>query len=307
MYDVIIIGGGPAGLTAGLYAARGGLKTLICEEKVFGGQIVMSYEVDNYPGFPKGISGMDLMDNFIKQAEKFGVEMNYDGVKSIEDEGKTKIVTLSNGTKLTTKTVIIAAGASPNKLNCPGEKKFTGKGVSYCATCDGAFFRGKKVAVVGGGDSAIEEALYLANLASKVYIIHRRDQLRAVKILQDRAFSNKKIEFIFNHVVKEIQGDKFVNGILIENVQTKELTRLEVDGVFIYVGITPNTKFVEDLIKLDENGYIIVNDKMETNIPGIYAAGDIRVTPLRQVLTAAADGAIAASCAQIYIETQINT
>ncbi|WP_035588927.1 thioredoxin-disulfide reductase [Hippea jasoniae] len=304
MYDVIIIGGGPAGLTAGIYAARGGLKTLICEEKVYGGQIVMSYEVENYPGFPKGISGMDLMDSFIKQAEKFGVEMNYDGVKSIEDEGKTKNVILSSGTKLSTKTIIIAAGASPNRLNCPGEKKFTGKGVSYCATCDGAFFRGKPVAVVGGGDSAIEEALYLANLASKVYIIHRRDQLRAVKILQDRAFANKKIEIIFNHVVKEIQGDKFVNGVLIENTQTHKLSRLEVDGVFIYVGLTPNTELVSDIIKLDEEGYIITNERMETNVAGIFAAGDIRVTPLRQVLTAAADGAIAASCAQKYIEMQ---
>lgn len=302
MYDVIIIGGGPAGLAAGLYAARGGLKTLICEEKVFGGQILMSYEVDNYPGFPKGISGMDLMDNFMKQAEKFGVETNYEGIKGIEDKGKTKDVILSNGTKLNTKTIIIAAGASANKLNCPGEKKFTGKGVSYCATCDGAFFRGKPVAVVGGGDSALEEALYLANLASKVYIIHRREQLRAVKVLQDRAFSNKKLEFIFNHVVKEIQGDKFVNGVLVENVKTGELSRLDVDGIFIYVGITPNTKFVEDIIELNEDGYIIVNENMETNIPGIFAAGDIRVTPLRQVLTAAADGAIAASCAQKYIE-----
>ncbi len=302
MYDVIIIGGGPAGLTAGLYAARGGLKTLICEEKVFGGQILMSYEVDNYPGFPKGISGMDLMDNFMKQAEKFGVETNYEGIKGIEDKGKTKDVILSNGTKLNTKTIIVAAGASANKLNCPGEKKFTGKGVSYCATCDGAFFRGKPVAVVGGGDSALEEALYLANLASKVYIIHRREQLRAVKVLQERAFSNNKLEFVFNHVVKEIQGDKFVNGVLVENVKTGELSRLDVDGIFIYVGITPNTKFLEDIIELNEDGYIIVNENMETNIPGIFAAGDIRVTPLRQVLTAAADGAIAASCAQKYIE-----
>ncbi len=302
MYDVIIIGGGPAGLAAGLYASRGGLKTLICEEKVFGGQILMSYEVDNYPGFPKGISGMDLMDSFMKQAEKFGVETNYEGIKGIEDQGKTKYVILSNETKLNTKTIIIAAGASANKLNCPGEKKFTGKGVSYCATCDGAFFRGKPVAVVGGGDSALEEALYLANLTSKVYVIHRREQLRAVKALQDRAFSNKKLEFIFNHVVKEIQGDKFVNGVLIENVKTGELSRLDVDGIFIYVGITPNTKFIEDIIELNEDGYIIVNENMETNIPGIFAAGDIRVTPLRQVLTAAADGAIAASCAQKYIE-----
>ncbi len=304
MHDVVIIGGGPAGLTAGVYAARGGLKTLICEEKIIGGQIVLSYEVENYPGFPQGISGMELIENFTKQAEKFGVETSYEGVKSIEEDRECKSVYLTNGSCIKTKTVIIAAGASANKLGCPGEKKFTGKGVSYCATCDGAFFRNKTVAVIGGGDSAIEEALYLTNLAKKVYIIHRRDRLRAIKILQDRAVENKKIEFIFNSVVKEIQGDKLVNGLLLENRKTKELNRLDIDGVFIYVGVTPNTAFVADMIKLDENGYIITDEKMETNIEGIYAAGDIRVTPLRQVITAAADGAIAASSAQKYIESK---
>ncbi len=305
MHDVVIIGGGPAGLTAGIYAARGGLKTLLCEEKLLGGQIVLSFEVENYPGFPDGISGMELIERFSKQAEKFGVEVTYEGVQRIEDNREYKSVYLTNGNCIKTKTVIIAAGATADRLGCPGEKKFTGKGVSYCATCDGAFFRGKTVAVIGGGDSALEEALYLTNLAKKVYIIHRRDTLRAIKILQDRAMKNDKIEFIFNHVVKEIQGDKFVNGLLLENTKTKELTRLPVDGVFIYIGTTPNTEFVKDLIELDEEGYIVVNDKMETNIPGIYAAGDIRVSPLRQVVTAAADGAIAASSAQKYIEAKL--
>ncbi len=305
MHDVVIIGGGPAGLTAGVYAARGGLKTLICEEKLIGGQIVLSYEVENYPGFHQGISGMELIENFNKQVEKFGAEISYEGVTRIEDDRECKSVYLTNGSCIKTKTVIIAAGASADKLGCPGEKKFTGKGVSYCATCDGAFFRNKTVAVIGGGDSAIEEALYLTNLAKKVYIIHRRDQLRAIKILQDRALSNDKIEFVFNAIVKEIQGDKFVNGLLLENRQTKQLNRLDVDGVFIYVGVTPNTSFIEDIIKLDENGYIITDEKMETNIAGIFAAGDIRVTPLRQVITAAADGAIAASAAQKYIESKL--
>ncbi len=305
MHDVVIIGGGPAGLTAGVYAARGGLKTLICEEKLIGGQIVLSYEVENYPGFHQGISGMELIENFNKQVEKFGAEISYEGVTRIEDDRECKSVYLTNGSCIKTKTVIIAAGASADKLGCPGEKKFTGKGVSYCATCDGAFFRNKTVAVIGGGDSAIEEALYLTNLAKKVYIIHRRDQLRAIKILQDRALSNDKIEFVFNTIVKEIQGDKFVNGLLLENRQTKQLNRLDVDGVFIYVGVTPNTSFIEDIIKLDENGYIITDEKMETNIAGIFAAGDIRVTPLRQVITAAADGAIAASAAQKYIESKL--
>ncbi len=305
MHDVVIIGGGPAGLSASIYAARGGLKTLLCEEKLMGGQIVLSYEVENYPGFPNGISGMELIENFTKQAEKFGVETSYEGAKSIEDDRECKSVYLTNGSCIKTKTIIIAAGASANKLGCPGEKKFTGKGVSYCATCDGAFFRNKTVAVIGGGDSAIEEALYLTNLVKKVYIIHRRDRLRAIKILQDRAMENKKIEFIFNTIVKEIQGDKLVNGILLENRKTKNMDRLAVDGVFIYVGNTPNTKFIEDLIKLDENGYIFTNENMETNIDGIFAAGDIRVTPLRQVITSAADGAIAASAAQKYIESKL--
>ncbi len=305
MYDVVIVGGGPAGLTAGIYAARGGLKTLICEGKILGGQIVLSFEVENYPGFPEGISGMDLIDRFTKQAEKFGVEISYEGVKKIEDHKDHKSVYLTNDSCIKTKTVIIAAGSTANRLGCPGEKKFTGKGVSYCATCDGAFFRGKTVAVIGGGDAALEEALYLTNLAKKVYIIHRRDSFRAIKILQDRARENSKIEFIMNHIVKEIQGDKMVNGLLLENTKTGEKTRLPVDGVFIYVGATPNTKFVEDLIELDENGYIITNQNMETNVEGIYAAGDIRVSPLRQVVTAAADGAIAASSAQKYIESNL--
>ncbi len=304
MHDVVIIGGGPAGLTAGIYAARGGLKTLLCEGKILGGQIVLSYEVENYPGFPQGISGMELIENFTKQVEKFGVEMSYEGVVKIDDDRECKSVHLTNGTCIKTKTIIIASGASSNKLGCPGEKKFTGKGVSYCATCDGAFFRNKTVAVIGGGDSAIEEALYLTNLAKKVYIIHRRNQLRAIKILQDRAEKNSKIQDIFNHIVKEVQGDKLVNGLMLKNTQTGELTRLPIDGVFVYIGVTPNTMFVKDLIKLDEEGYILTDEKMETNVEGIFAAGDIRSTPLRQVITAASDGAIAASSAQKYIESK---
>ncbi len=304
MYDVVIIGGGPAGLSAGIYAARGGLKTVIFEGKIFGGQIVTSYEVENYPGFSKGISGMDLIDNFMKQAEKFDVETNYDGVTCINDEIECKSVNLTNGNCVKTKTIIIASGASANKLGCPGEKKFSGKGVSYCATCDGAFFKNKVVAVIGGGDSAIEEALYLSNLAKKVYIIHRRDQLRATKILDKRAKENKSIEFILDTVVKEIQGDKLVNGLLVENVKTKKKDRIDVDGVFIYVGLTPNTEFVKDLIKLDENGCILTNEEMETNIEGVYAAGDVRSKSLKQVVTAASDGAIAANNAQKYIESK---
>jgi len=302
MYDVVVIGGGPAGLTAGLYAARGGLKTIVYESNVFGGQIVFSNEVENYPGFEKGISGMDIIDKFMKQAEKFSVELSYDGVSRIEDEGKIKKVYLNSNTCIITKTIIITAGASANKLGCPGEKKFLGKGVSYCATCDGAFFKNKVVAVVGGGDSAIQEALYLSNLAKKVYIIHRRDTLRAIKILRDRASSNDKIECVCNSIVKEIQGDQLVNGILIQNTQDGSKKRVDVDGVFIYVGTTPNSGFVSDIIKTDDSGYILTNEHMETNVSGIFAAGDIRVKSLRQVVTAASDGAVATESAQRYIE-----
>ncbi len=302
MYDVVIIGGGPAGLTAGIYAARSGLKTIILEEKVFGGQIVFSADLENYPGFPEGISGMEIIDKFLEQAKKFEVEISYDGVEKIENDISCKRVILTNKSCITAKTVILATGASADRLGCPGEAKFLGKGVSYCATCDGAFFKGKTVAVVGGGDSALEEALYLANLVKKIYLIHRRDQFRAVKILQDRVKKNNKIEIVFDSVVKEILGDKFVKGVLVENVKTKQQSRLDIDGIFIYIGLTPNSKFVSDLIQTDEYGYIITNEEMETNIPGIFAAGDVRKKSLRQVITACADGAIAASNAQKYIE-----
>lgn len=302
MYDVVIIGGGPAGLTAGIYSARSGLRAIILEEKVFGGQIVFSADLENYPGFPEGISGMDIVDKFLDQAKKFDVEISYEGVDKIENETSCKKIFLKNSSCLTTKTIILASGASSDRLGCPGEAKFIGKGVSYCATCDGAFFKGKTVAVIGGGDSALEEALYLANLAKKIYIIHRRDQFRAVKILQDRIKKNNKIEIIYDNIVKEIIGDKFVKNISIENVKTKQRSRLDVDGVFIYIGLTPNTKFVSDFIKTDEYGYILSNEEMETNIPGVFAAGDVRKKSLRQVITACADGAIAASNAQKYIE-----
>jgi len=302
MYDTVIVGGGPAGLTAGIYAARSGLKTIILEEKVFGGQIVFSADLENYPGFPEGISGMDIIDKFLEQAKKFEAEISYEGVEKIENDTSCKRVILKNKSCITAKTVILATGASADRLGCPGEAKFMGKGVSYCATCDGAFFKGKTVAVVGGGDSALEEALYLANLVKKIYLIHRRDQFRAVKLLQDRVKKNKKIEIVFDSVVKEILGDKFVKGALIENVKTKQQSRLDIDGIFIYIGQTPNSKFVADLIQTDEYGYIITNEEMETNIPGIFAAGDVRKKSLRQVITACADGAIAASNAQKYIE-----
>ncbi len=305
MYDVIIAGGGPAGVTAGIYAARGGLKVKICEKQILGGQIVNSYEVENYPGFDS-ISGMDLMDKMIKQAEKFSVEFSYEGVNKIENGDKTKTVFLDSGATIKTHTVIIATGASPQTIGCPGEKSFLGKGVSFCATCDGHFFRDKVVAVVGGGDSAISEALYLTNLAKRVYVIHRRDALRATKILQDRAFKNDKIEFILNSVVREIYGSQLVEGIIVENVKNSTKNKLKVDGVFVYVGLKPNTDFISDLIDLDENGYIKTNESMETNIPGIFAAGDVRTKSLRQVVTAASDGAIAADSAQKFIELSVN-
>jgi thioredoxin reductase (NADPH) len=302
MYDIAIIGGGPAGLAASIYAARSGLKTIILEEKVFGGQIILSANLENYPGFPEGISGMDIIDNFLDQVKKFEVEIKYGGVENVENDMSFKRVILKNGNCITAKTIILATGASPDKLGCHGEAKFIGKGVSYCATCDGVFFKDKTVAVVGGGDSSLEETLYLVNLVKKIYLIHRRDQFRAVKILQDRVKKNSKIEIIFDSVVKEILGDKSVKGVSIENIRTKQQSSFSVDGVFIYIGLTPNSKFVSNLIQTDEYGYIITNEEMETNIPGIFAAGDVREKSLRQVITACADGAIAASKAQKFIE-----
>lgn len=302
-YDLVIIGGGPAGLTAGIYAARAQLKTLLLEKAAPGGQILISDWIENYPGFPEGISGADLIMKMTEQVKRFGVAVESGEVKSMDVSGTVKKLVLTDRT-LTTHAVIIAAGASPRKLNVPGENEFYGKGVSTCATCDAPFFRDSVVAAVGGGDSAIQETIFLTRFAKKVYVIHRRDQLRATRILQDRAFANDKIEFVWDSVVTAVHGsDAGVSGISVKNVITGNTTRLSVDGCFVWVGISPNTAFLKDVVQLDDSGFVVVNAKMETSAPGVYAAGDVRNTPLRQVATAVGDAAIAAFEAAKYIES----
>ncbi len=303
-YDVVIIGAGPAGLAAGLYASRGGLKTAIFEKALVGGQIVLTTEVENYPGVDDKVSGFDIIDRMKKQTESFGAKIIEEGVDAMGLRGICKLIETPSGI-YEARTVIIATGAHPRKLNIPGELKLTGRGVSYCATCDGALYRGKKVAVIGGGDSAVEEALFLTKFAEKVYIVHRRDKLRAQKILQDRAFKNPKIEFIWNTVPQEILGKDAVESIFLYNKVNKERKELPIDGVFIYVGIIPNTELLEGKVNLDDHGFIITDETMHTNIPGVYAAGDVVHKVLRQVVTAAADGAVAAYSAEKWIEENL--
>jgi thioredoxin reductase (NADPH) len=300
VYDVVIIGGGPAGLTAGIYVKRAMLNAMLLEKIGVGGQIIITDLVENYPGFLE-ISGGDLAMKFEEQALKFGLPIKgLVEVSGIEDRGATKIVKTHEG-DFETKTVIIATGTTPKKLGARGELNFIGKGVSYCATCDGFFFREKVVVVVGGGDSAITEAIYLTKMAKNVIIVHRRDKLRAEKINQEHAFANPKIRFVWDSVVEEIVGDKIVGKVILRNVKTNALSEIKTDGVFIYVGLIPNTAFASN-VKKDERGFIIVNDKMETSVKGIFAAGDCRVTPLRQIATAVGDGAIAGVSAERYIE-----
>ncbi|MDO9096665.1 MAG: thioredoxin-disulfide reductase [Candidatus Methanoperedens sp.] len=298
-YDVVIIGGGPAGLTAGIYTKRAMLKALLLEKIGIGGQIIVTDLVENFPGFLE-ISGADLAMKFEEHARKFGLETkSMAEVSGIEDKGNTKIVKTTEG-DIEAKAVIIATGTTPRKLGAKGELDFTGKGVSYCATCDGFFFRDKVVVVVGGGDSAITEAIFLTKMAKKVYVVHRRDKLRAEKINQEHAFANPKISFVWDSVVEEIAGKNVVEKVIIRNVKTNATSEIKTDGVFIYVGLIPNTAFAN--VKKDEWGFIIANDKMETSARGIFVAGDCRVTPLRQIATAVGDGAIAAVSAERYIE-----
>ncbi len=302
MIDIAIVGGGPAAYTAAIFAGRAGLNAVVYESELIAGKITSISQIENYPGFSEGISGEELSNKLHKQAEKFGVKTIYSEVKKVEDRVKYKEVLIDSGEIIKAKTVILAIGEMAQKLNCAGEEKFLGKGVSYCAICDGAFFKGKNVAVIGGGDAALASALYLCHLVKKLYLVHRRNSLRATKILQDKLKQCEMVELVLNHEVKEIQGKKFVNGILLQNKETKEIKRLNVDGVFIYIGSKPNTEIVHELVKVDEEGYIIANEKMETSCPGIYAAGDVRQKDLRQLITAAADGAVAAFQARQYIE-----
>ncbi|MFA9497513.1 MAG: thioredoxin-disulfide reductase [Deltaproteobacteria bacterium] len=300
-YDLVIIGGGPAGLAAGLYAARARLKVILVEKVVVGGQIVISDWIENYPGFPEGLSGPDLVQKFTEQAKRFGLNIENNAAVSVDLSDPVKRIVFNDRT-VTTHTIIIATGASPKKLDAPGEEMFYGKGVSSCATCDAPFFKDRIVAAVGGGDTAVKESLFLTRFVEKVYLIHRRDRLRAEMILQEQALANEKIEIIWDSVLTGIQGFTNVENITVQNVKTKEEKTLSVDGCFIWVGEMPNTKFLADGVKLDEKGFIVANLNMETSVPGVFVAGDVRNTPLRQVATAVGDGAVAAFSAGHYIE-----
>ncbi len=299
--DLVIVGAGPAGIAAGIYASRAKLSFVLLEKSFAGGQIVNTYEIENYPGI-KSTSGFELSTMFREHAEELGVEFLSEEVQEmILDQPIKKVVTHSQTYEA--KTVILATGASWRKLGSEGEDKFSGTGVSYCATCDGAFYREKVTAVVGGGDVAVEDAIYLARLCKKVYLIHRRDELRAVKVLQEHLFKIDNIEILWDHEVDLIEGDQFVEKIHIHNNKTEEKKVLDVNGIFIAVGSTPNSQMVKGQVELDDKGWVKTNDDCETSIPGVFAAGDLRVKSLRQVLTAASDGAVSVYSAERYLIT----
>ncbi len=307
IYDLIVLGAGPAGLTAGIYAGRSRLDVLILEKGQDGGQIAITEEIENYPGaMVEGESGPSLVARMTKQAEKFGAQRQSDVIKSVELEGDIKKLIGNKGTYLA-KTVIIATGAFPKPIGCENEGKFVGKGISFCATCDANFFEDFEVFVVGGGDSAVEEAIYLSKFARKVTIIHRRDQLRAAKSIQEKAFANEKLHFLWDSVVVRADGEELLDTIVVKNVKTGELTEIHADeedglfGLFGFIGYNPNSALFEGKVEM-ERGYIVTDVDMRTNIPGVFAAGDIRAKSLRQVVTAAADGAIAATMAERYLE-----
>lgn len=298
--DLIIIGGGAAGLSAAQYAARSNLDVVLFEEMATGGQILIIDNMENYPGFPEPVEGFEFSQRMEKQAKQFGAEIVLTTVKGMENKNSYFTVETGKGT-YTTYAVILATGAKHKHLDIPGEKEFTGRGVSYCATCDGPFFRGKKILVVGGGDAACDEAGFLANLSENVVLIHRRDRFRAQKALAERVLNNPNIEVRFNTVAKEIRGKDKVEKVLLEKTDSGESYEEEMDAVFIFVGSIPQTQLVPELSK-DEGGYIVTNQRMETEVPGLYAVGDLRNTPFRQVVVSASDGAIAAHCASQYID-----
>lgn len=290
-------------MTAGIYVARSLLKVKLFEKEGIGGQATLTDEIENFPGFPNGISGFELTDKMREQAERFGVEIGYAEVTSVDFSRPVKKVITTDG-EYEAKAIIITTGVRPTKLDVPGAAEFTGRGISYCATCDGPFFRDKNVMVLGGGNSAVEEAIYLTRFASKVTIVHRRDELRADKILQERARKNEKIDFILDSVIAGVSGDGMVSGATIKNVKTGETTEVPVDGIFVFIGNLPNTEIFKGKIELDEKGYIVADNNLMTSVPGVFAAGDVRNNPLKQVVTAAGEGALAAVSAEKYIESQ---
>lgn len=313
-FDIIIIGAGPGGLTAGLYASRAGMNTVLFEKIGIGGQILTSELVENYPGFPEGINGYELTEKMRAQAEKFGLSIRTEEVTEIRINSATANIVETNTQKYKSTAVIIAAGCNPTKLNIPGEQDLLGKGVSYCATCDGPLFRDREIAVVGGGNTAVSEALFLAKFAKHVRLIHRRSRLRAAKILQDRLLKHgiesgkdSKIEFVKDSIVTKIHGKDRVESISIKNVKTETVSEIPVDGIFIAVGIKPNTGFLKDVVEIDESGYIITDENMKTSSDGIFACGDVRKKKLRQVITACGEAATAAVSAQNYVEEMKGT
>jgi len=301
-YQLIIVGGGPAGLTAGLYSARGGLKVLLIEKEVIGGQIANADRVDNYPGFPEGISGFELARLIHQQATNHGLETMSGEVTGLTSRYGSNIVNTTEGDFIA-QAVIIAGGSQFRKLEVPGEGEFLGKGVSYCATCDGPLFRDKAVAVVGGGDTAVTDALSLSKFVSSVKVIHRRNQLRASKVLQRKAQTNPKIEFIWDSVVTEVKGKEKLTDLVLKNTKNGIISLLAVDGVFVAIGLVPNTEYLRGVLPLDEGGYIITTELMETTVPGIFAAGDIRHNSVKQAIVAAGNGAVAALSAEWFIDS----
>ncbi|MGO4886576.1 thioredoxin-disulfide reductase [Anaerobacillus sp. MEB173] len=301
LYDVIIIGAGPAGMTAAVYTSRAKMETLMIEKALPGGQMTKTEDIENYPGY-ESILGPDLSNKMFEHSKKFGAEFVRAEVKEIKDTFPYKTIVLSDGAEIQAKSIILATGAKHRNIGVPGELELSGFGVSYCAVCDGAFFADQELVVVGGGDSAVEEALFLTRFASKVTIIHRRDELRAQKIIQKRAFDNEKIEFIWNHVVEEIKGDGMVSGVVIKNTQTGEVSEFPCNGIFIYIGMDPITNYVENLGITNQEGYVVADEEMRTSVKGIFSAGDLNEKKLRQVITATGDGSIAAFSAQTYVE-----
>lgn len=300
MYEVLIIGAGPAGMTAAIYAARAGYKTAILEHGVPGGQAATTDMIENYPGFPEGISGPELMMKFFEQTQTFGVEMIYEQVQSLDVSGEIKKVVTDKQT-IEAKTVVIASGAKPRTLGVANEGRLRGRGVSYCATCDGFFFRDQPVAVVGGGDTAVEEAMYLTKMCASVTLIHRRDELRANKLAQSRAFANEKLHIMYDTVVDEIVGEDKVTQLKLRNKKTDETSTLDVNGVFIFVGYLPNASFLPAELEVDAQGYIITDEEMATNVPGVFAVGDVRQKKLRQVTTAVGDGGAVMHAIEDYL------
>jgi len=301
--DVVIVGAGPAGLTAGIYCSRGRLRTVILERNMAGGQIALTDLVENYPGFPEGISGFDLSEKMKDQAVQFGAELReIQAVTSLRREPDGGYSVVTDQGVLRAKSVILAPGVEGKRSGIPGEAEFIGRGVSWCATCDGALYRGRTVAVVGGGDSAVEEGLFLTKFADKVYLVHRRDELRAAPIAQERAFANPKFEFVWDSVPRKIYGDHIVEALEVENVKTQEMRRLPVNGVFMYIGQLPNTTWLKDIVDLDDQGYILTDALMQTSLPGVFACGDAHANPLKQIAMAIGEGALAAVQAERYLD-----